>query len=79
MKEIFERAGGSRKETGRMRTVFIRGDEEAFHEDGEPVTGEERAVFVCDGCGESVYRGASCLAVRVPAAMSFIQPVYTPI
>ena len=74
MKEIFERTGGSRKETGRMRAVFIReiGEnfreiEENFREVEEPVLREEKAVFVCDGCGEGVHRGASCLAVRVPS------------
>ncbi len=65
MKEIFEKTGGSRKKTGRMRAVFIREIEENFREVEEPVLREEKAVFVCDGCGEGVHRGASCLAVRV--------------
>lgn len=74
MKEIFERTGGIRNEPGRLLAVLIREDEETFREDeeasredGRPVGREEKAVFVCDGCGEPVFRGASCLAVRIPS------------
>lgn len=36
-------------------------------ESEEPGRGEEKAVFICTACGEPVFRGASCLAVRVPS------------
>ena len=66
MKEIFERTDGSRNGPGRLRAVFVREIEEASREDEGPA-GEDKAVFICDGCGEAVFRGASCLAVRVPS------------
>ena len=74
MKEIFERTDGSRNGTARLRAVFVREieeasreDDDAFREVEEPAGEEEKAAFVCDGCGDAVFRGASCLAVRVPS------------
>lgn len=59
----FREGGKSFRESGKS---FREGGKPS-REVGDPVDGEEKAAFICAVCGEAVFRGESCLAVRIPA------------